>query len=456
MLKKLFGGKPAAVEDEAPAEETPEPVSLPPTLGFVTHQAIYDAQLRMVGYEFMVRDAQARRGDVSAGQHAQFDSLMLSTLLNLDVFRLLPRRLVFINLSPETLFDTQLANVPTGRVVCVLNPVGGGGLAARLPQRVAELKQAGWRFAMEPALFDGRVGSVELVEALLAQMEVLIQDFAAPHDEVLRPFLDNLPGRYPQARWYVRNVNSVEAYEVCQKAAGGVQRFALFHGTFMTQFRAQPDARADASQLRVLEIMRMVRAGASGRELEEKFKQDSVLLFRLLRFINSPVNGLQRKIQSIEDSLLLLGRETLFKWLTLLLYTSRKDDGRSVALLERSLARARFLESMAAAQGKNRLESEHLFLTGVFSTLDALLQLPLREALEPLELPVPVADALLVRRGLFVPYLDLCLSLEEAQEGKVEPLARALGMSTELVNQLETQAMVWAEQIVGEMGVGGD
>jgi EAL and modified HD-GYP domain-containing signal transduction protein len=100
--------------------------------------------------------------------------------------------------------------------------------------------------------------------------------------------------------------------------------------------------------------------------VEAQFKLDSVLLFKLLRF--RQLSG-QRPVTQNPDHrgrLMLLGRNALFKWLSLLLFTSESDSGATLSLLEKSLIRAHFMEELGIIRG-NKLEAEHLFLTGMFS-----------------------------------------------------------------------------------------
>jgi len=112
------GAGKAAPAGQAAAE--PAPV-LPHTLGFVTHQPLHDMQLRVVAYEFMVRDAVKRR-ESSASQWSQFDRLMISTLINMDVFRLLAFRRALVHISTISLGDPALEGFPAERVIFVLNP----------------------------------------------------------------------------------------------------------------------------------------------------------------------------------------------------------------------------------------------------------------------------------------------------------------------------------------------
>ncbi|MCP9760429.1 HDOD domain-containing protein [Aquitalea sp. S1-19] len=451
MFKNLFGsltGKTTEkTEDSKTAQAQPDSSErLPPSFGFITHQPVYDSQQKLVAYEFVACDA-VQRSEAGTSQYAQYDQLMLGTLLNLDVFSLLAKRRAFINLSLSVLNNPQLATLAAQRVICILNPSAGERIGQAELAQIQQLKQQGLCFALEPTQFGEGQLTPSLQNDLFGLMDYLILDFSASAEEVLIPFLDKLPARFPRARWYARNISSMEAYEVCLRSSAAHERFVLFQGPFITQVRKIEGVQTDAGRLRVMEILRLLRSGADSKALNEQFKLDSILLFKLLRFINSPANGLNRKISTLDESLLLLGRETLFKWLTLLLFTSNKDDNRSLVLLERSLWRARFMENLGTAGGKNRLECEHLFLTGMFSMLDALLQQPLKEALQPLSLPPTVASVLIDGHGLFTPYLNLTLGLEQEQDERIRTLSSELGLAVEQVNRLQLQAMAWAESV---------
>ncbi|WP_261172793.1 EAL and HDOD domain-containing protein, partial [Chromobacterium amazonense] len=358
---------------ELPAEE------LPATLGFVSHQPVMDKQRRVVAYDFFVR--QGKR-NIEAGKQQEFDRLLLSTLHNMDIFRLLAYRRAFVHIAMTSLDEPLLRSMPAGSVIFVLEAVPGMEVSEFMLGQLDDLQKLGLRFALEPAAYDQTILAPGLQSDLFGRMDYMVLDFAGPSTRVLAPILDQLPKRYPAVRWIARNVGTAEDLDVCLRAPGH-NRFALFHGPFVSTAHSLEGGKVDNSQTRVLQIMRLLRANAEAKEVEAQFKLDSVLLFKLLRFINSPIHGLARKVQTIEETLLLLGRETMFKWLSMLLFTSRKDDGNAIALLEKSLIRARFLEKLGSYRG-NKLEAEHLFLTGMFSLLDVLLNIPFPDVLDPL------------------------------------------------------------------------
>lgn len=468
MLKNLLGGLTGRKKQPEEEAEVPEPVAeafsdkpetlsaaehgpvnLPATLGFVSHQPMLDRQHRVVAYEFLVKEGKAAK-KVDAAMRLEADRLMLSTLQNMEVFRLLEYRRAFVHISLAALGQPMLAALPSKSVIYVLDPVQGEPITDETIAKLQAMKAEGWRFALEPARFDKDVLAERLQPELFGAIDFLVLDFAAPATQVMAPLLDQLPKHYPQARWYARNIGTAEDLEVCLHAPGS-NRFALFHGAFLALAKSQqqPTNKVDTSQSRVLEIMRLLRANASNSEIEAQFKLDSLLLFKLLRFINSPANGLTRKVQSIEETLILIGRESLFKWLSLLLFTARKEDGRMFSLLEKSLIRARFMERLGLYRG-NKLESEHLFLTGMFSLLAALLNMSLMDALFPLDLPQPVQDALLRQKGIFAPYFGLAVACEQGDTAKVQALTKVLSLDLDLVNRYYMDAVVWAQEVLSQ------
>lgn len=449
MFKSLFAGlrakTPTQTETSAPpCEPAPMAAQLPATLGVVTHQPVYDAAQNLVANEFLLSQAM-RQGQGQTRIAGQFDSLMLSTLGHLDVFSQLSRRAAIIHLSSlASLSAPELATLPAERIILLISPATGEIATSDISAQIDALKTQGYRLALDA----GGLGNTQTAaqgHALLENIDYLIVDFSASAEGVLAPLLDHTLQRAPHIQGYARNIASYEDYEACRRA--GSQHFSLFHGPFMAHSLQHTQGQASSSQLRVMEIMRLLRSDAEIGELNAQFKLDSTLLFKLLRFINASANGIARKIMTLDETLLLLGRESLFKWLTLLLFSSHKDDGRSRALLEQSLSRARFMESLAMARGGNKIESEHLFLTGMFSMLGALLKQPLGQAIAPLELPPTVVQSLLENRGLFAPYLALAQAMEKNDSPRIALLSQTLAIPLHEVNRLGMQAMLWAENI---------
>ena len=65
-------------------------------------------------------------------------------------------------------------------------------------------------------------------------------------------------------------------------------------------------------------------------------------------------------------------------------------------------------------------------------------------------LPEPVLEALLHRRGLFAPFLELTEACESANDEVFARTANALSLSNHQVNMAHLQALAWAEDLNGD------
>lgn len=179
-------------------------------------------------------------------------------------------------------------------------------------------------------------------------------------------------------------------------------------------------------------------------------RADVALSYRLLRYVNSPALGLSRRIDSIEQALMVLGRKELSRWLSVLLLAS--TDGRHAArgLQELSLVRARLFETLAQQRGQAGEPPPALFTAGLLSLLGTLLEMPMAQALEPLPLSDDARRLLIGGEGPWADYLRLALALENHDAAALEPIAPLFG-GPETVLQAADAAWAWAGSVCREM-----
>jgi EAL and modified HD-GYP domain-containing signal transduction protein len=100
--------------------------------------------------------------------------------------------------------------------------------------------------------------------------------------------------------------------------------------------------------------------------------------------------------------------------------------------------------------GKDMLEAadrDNLFIVGVFSLLDAMLEMPMNEVLDKLSLPEAISDALLSRQGLYGPFLDLAIACEAGNFNHIEKQAFSLQLEPDKINQSHLDALAWVETL---------
>ena len=136
----------------------------------------------------------------------------------------------------------------------------------------------------------------------------------------------------------------------------------------------------------------------------------------------------------------------------MLLFTSGQVKSLDTALLEQALVRARLMEILAGDRYAP-LQVDEIFVVGIFSLLDMLLQLPMSVALEPLKLPETVQQALLDNDSLeseYAPLLNLAIACEDGHRDRLKSLAIELAIPLAIINSAHLEALVWTQQTLAE------
>jgi EAL and modified HD-GYP domain-containing signal transduction protein len=177
-------------------------------------------------------------------------------------------------------------------------------------------------------------------------------------------------------------------------------------------------------------------------------KQDPALSLRLMRYINSASMALREEVTSIERALLQLGREKLYRWLSLLLYGADSRNPAASALLEAALVRARMLEQLGADRSTEARDA--LFLVGLLSLVDAVLQVPMPLALAQLA-PSPEIEAAVARgEGEMAELLALAVACEGSDADAIQRAALRCGVDATTASAAHVEALGWALQVTQE------
>lgn len=400
---------------------------------FLTRQPVLDRDDRIIGYELKRRDRvplEVLPGARSL-QQAQDEHLLVSAI-DLDFQKALGDKQTFLAVSADTLLNPLVEQLPKNKVVLALHADQDPDPA--IIARAEELARQGLVLALDDMPDNMSPGPL-LAACRYVRLDTSRHDVMALAERVAEL------QRGHQHQLIATQVDTQEVFETCEKLG-----FGLFQGYYFTQLEPSKPGRMDANVLRVMDLLNKVTERAEIHVLENTFKLDPALSYKLLRYINSPAIGLRSTIKSIGHALTLLGYDQTYRWLTLLLFSSVRATARNQALLRSSLARAHFTEAL----GKDHLDPSQrggLFITGVFSLLDALLNVPMSQALANLNLPEAVVNALVHDDGPYAPYLELATACERFDQDSIAALARVIGVDADTVNLAHVNALIWSESV---------
>jgi EAL and modified HD-GYP domain-containing signal transduction protein len=440
----LSGNKEAAATPPpraVPAAAAPAPKAAAKAGSVMRREAMLGRDQKVAAYTFMLRRAldDPRDSNLPDVQRL-YDETLLGNLQRMDIARLLGQRLAFVPISPASLDLPLLDGWPAAGTVLLLNIVVQPALGEPLLARLAELKSRGFSFAVHA----DEVARPER-HGLLALADYVLMDVNSEDIPAITAQIAAVSKVAAGKRFVATGVQTLEAFHMCHKL-----QFALFMGPFITRRETLDNPTMGPSRAKVLDLMNRVRTGAEQPELAAQFRHDPALSVRLLRYVNSPGMGLMNKIGGIEQALMVMGQDKLYRWLTLILFTGGKAQELDQAVLENALVRGRMAEQLAgrALFAKSR---DEIFVAGLFSLLDVVMGMPMEQVLKQISLPAEITEAIISQRGPYAPYLALAIACEQDDQSSIEALARQIGREVDDINAVHMDALLWAQQLSADV-----
>lgn len=427
-LKKLFADPPrAAPPPQAPVMTT----AASGGTAFLRRDAVFDRQGQLAGHLFRI-------GDAPWSTARQTDNALLSALnASPEAWN---TGLAFVPLSSTSLNLAAVDELRSTNLVLLLDlaPVARGAPDTELCTRIAVLRQRGIAIAL---LRQPKHPSFSKIIHLADYGAI---DVAATEPSLVRDFSAAFrTGRHDQpAGLFATNIETIDEYRLCH-----LWHFDYFHGGFAAQtLPPANEAATDPHKMQLLHVLRLVQNDAETAEIAAALRQDPPLAFRILRYLNSPLLGLNHRIESLSQALTILGRQRLMRWLAVLLFSVREPAVGDWLLIESALTRGRLMELL----GKQVLPgqpADALFLTGIFSCLEQLLRRPLAELLDEISLAEDIRAALLRGDGPYAPLLTLVEAAEAFDHARIAHRANALAVPADIVNRALLAATAWASEV---------
>ncbi len=117
---------------------------------------------------------------------------------------------------------------------------------------------------------------------------------------------------------------------------------------------------------------------------------DASVVYRLLRFVNSPLCAVREPVSSVESAIMILG-DNLFRRIATLAIQCGLSQDEPPELLNMALVRARFCSEAASLVG---LDPDEQYLLGMLSLLPPMLRVPMQTIVPQLPLRPAVRNAL--------------------------------------------------------------
>jgi c-di-GMP-related signal transduction protein len=396
---------------------------------FLARQPILDRRQEVYAYELLFRDGIQDNCDGLDLELASTSVLDTSFLIGLD--KITEGRRMFVNCPREFLLRGYVSLFPREAVVVeILENIKPD---VEIVEACLLLKQEGFLIALDDFVDTPDWGP------LVDLADFIKVDFRLTGREEQRA----LAKRYTRKgiRMLAEKVETIEEFSEAMKMG-----YSLFQGYFFCRPEIMQHKSLPAFKLAYLELLQAATAPQIDIGLlASKIKHEASITFRLLRYLNSAAFGLRSEIHSIPHALSLLGEREMRKWIAVV-SVGVMADGKPGELMTVPLVRGRFCELLAPLAGMAGHSSD-LFLLGLLSVMDAILDQPLEIILAELPVRLEIKDALLARTGLYRNLLDLAIAHETADWEKVTGLLDLLKIPKEMVPMLYVSALNWSSAL---------
>jgi len=392
---------------------------------FVVRHPVLLPDKRIYGYELLYRDGLAACFTPSGPEQGTASGVDGSVLMGFGL--LCNGSLAFLPCSMDVLLNEFVFLLPPAQTVVEL----GEDIPddERAVNACTRLKQAGYQIALAKVTIDDpRPALVNLADILRVDFPLL----GAEKSGAIRRKHEK------HCRLLAENLHSQKNFEAAKMAG-----FSYFQGTF---FKKSDVLAVSRPSVNGFKYFRMLQAASRPElvlhEIEELIESEPSASYRLLRYLNSPLFNFAEPINTIAQALKMLGTRETRHWVRLTATLCAGQHKPSVLILA-ALIRARFCELI----GPQILAGEtDLFLLGILSLIDVIIDLPMPRVLEGLPLSQDFRVTLLGGESRLRPVYQVMLAQEAGDWAALRALAEQFHLNETSLAKDYSQAIQWAQQ----------
>ena len=402
---------------------------------FVSSVPFFDADMTVHAYRMMTQDGDKLLG--AAEDHRMLGGELLAPSLefvqNIGTEPFAGESDLFVEISKYQLLIGMPLNmqIPPERLVCIIDKETLTDNAAFA--KLGILQRRGYRLAIE-----GFPRAISMDTAVKVFDYVLLsckdERFNIELKEI-RPFIF-------KTRLVITDVPDMESFDKYSGARG-----VLLSGNFYSQPITKGNI--DISPLKINALHLLGQINLESFDLGEAaniIERDPALSISLLRFINAMNPDRSRKIDSIRNAVAILGQNEVKKWASIAISVGMGED-RPSEITRLSLIRAKFAENLAPAF-EMALKSGSLFISGLFSLLDVILQMPLAKAIDEVAASSEIREALLEGKGQLSEVLKLIFAYEHADWHNTSLIMVRNRIDIEELSQAFLDSLHWYRQLL--------
>ncbi|MFZ0482783.1 MAG: HDOD domain-containing protein [Desulfobacterales bacterium] len=395
---------------------------------YVARQPIFNKDKELYGYELLFRDGLSNAFPDIDGDTAT-SKLLSNSFFSIGMKQLTSGKTAFINFPQSLLLNKIPMMFPSEKMtVEILEDVDPNEQVIRACNDIAA---AGYSLALDDFVFKSDL------QPLIELANIIKIDFMLTPIDEIQKMVSRFKGNHIKLL-----AEKIETYDNFEEALS--MGFMYFQGYFFSKPEIISGKEIAPSKIILLQIVGEAnRENCSFEKLETLMDKDVSISCKLLRYINSAFFKRACEIATIKHAIVLLG-ETEIKRFISMVATAELASDKPEELVRTSITRARFCE-LLGLHSQNGGDISELFLTGLFSLIDAMLDNKMENIMQTLPLSKNIKQALLEEKGDLADYLKLVSSYESANWETFSSIIPKINVSEKKIPEFYQDAVKWAD-----------
>lgn len=403
---------------------------------YVARQPIFNNSGEIWGYELLFRSG-------SDKQTAEIDNQDIATLCVATCGFTQSQeycdqtKKICINFTEKLILEGAPRGLPPS--VTVIEILENVKPTKEVVEILIELKQEGYIIAIDDYVGDGN------------QKELL--DIA----DIIK--IDILGKTMQEIEDIFRGINSNKALKIAEKVDNreALQHLRslgcdLYQGYFFAKpvnLRGRTLKSIEISKLRILQAIE--DPALDSETIKEIIMADPSVTYRLLRLLNSAAFGFSVQIESVKHAIRLIGLKRLRYWLRMVIMSDLAGENQTPELYVMGLRRGRFLEELAHHEQIKSVNPETMFLFGMLSLIESMLEIPMNNIMDELPLSNEIKSGYIDIDSIYAKYLQLAIALENVDLMAIKKLCQEMRISEKEAAGASNRSIAWTNAMYQSM-----
>ena len=392
---------------------------------YIGRQPIFNRKLDLVAYELLYRANGVQNAAGLIDHDHATTQVVINAFLDFGLEELVGKKLAFINLPRS--FIVRDKPLPFSKEQVVLEILEDIEVTDDFLNAVRKLRSEGYTIALDDFVYHPDL------QPLVKLSKIVKIDFTTLSREQIQAHVAALHEH--KVELLAEKIETHEDFEFAKELG-----FHYFQGYFLCRPHIVSGRSLPSNRLAILRLLcELLDPNIQIAELANLVSQDVALSYKLLRSLNSPFYALPKRIDSIQHAIVYLGTKQIKRWVSLIVLANIDDKPSQLMVV--ALTRGKMCELIGEATGESNKEG--LFTVGLFSLLDALMDINLENILVELPLAPEVKTAILNHAGSMGHILHAVLAYEQGHWGEIDFPALQAAQVTEAY----LQAVAWSDQV---------